>query len=134
MAALVVVLTHSLACVAVGHELLLRLSETPLIPLINAKVAVQVFFVLSGLVLAGSLDRNRSRADLPQFYVRRIFRIHPPYMAALLFAWLASFLFQPVRNEISQLAANLWEVHLSAPDLARHLLFPGSAGNQLPVG
>jgi peptidoglycan/LPS O-acetylase OafA/YrhL len=134
VAALVVVLTHSLGSVSVGWELLLTLIETPLVPLINAKVAVQVFFVLSGFVLAGSLDRNRSRQDLPQFYIRRIFRIHPPYMAALLFAWLASFLYQPLRNELSQLATILWKVHLSLPDLARHLLFPSSAGLQLPVG
>ncbi len=52
--------------------------------------AVHLFFVLSGCVLALSLARDSGPGGVARYYVRRIFRIQPPYMAAVLLAWLAS--------------------------------------------
>lgn len=46
--------------------------------------AVIVFFVLSGYVLGESLERN---GDYVPFYVRRIFRILPPFVLSVLFAF-----------------------------------------------
>ena len=126
VAALVVVLFHALGSVAPGRVVRAWLDASPLVPLVNASYAVQVFFVLSGFVLAGSLDRNRAAADVPQFWVRRVFRLHPPYMAGLLFAWLVSF--QYAGGE------GIFRVHLPVRDLLGYMLFPGVAGLQMPVG
>lgn len=49
--------------------------------------AVVVFFVLSGFVLGGSLARN---PDYPVFAVRRLLRILPAFVFAVLFAYAAS--------------------------------------------
>lgn len=134
VAALVVVFAHSLGGVMAGQEVVFWMIDSPLIPLVNAKIAVQVFFVLSGFVLAGSLQRSWRLKDMPSFYVRRIFRIHPPYVAALLIAWIVSFDSNPVRNELSQSGINLFTVHLSLDELIGFLAFPGQAAWQLPVG
>jgi len=134
VAALVVVLSHSLSGVQSGSDLLITLIASPLIPLINSKIAVQVFFVLSGFVLTGSLLRNPSLRAVPQFYVRRIFRIHPPYVVALLIAWMVSFQYLPARNELSNFGDILFNVHLPFDELIGYLTFPSQAANQLPVG
>lgn len=49
--------------------------------------AIVVFFVLSGYVLGGSLAKN---PDYPAFVVRRLFRILPAFLFAVLFAYAAS--------------------------------------------
>jgi len=90
--------------------------------------------VLSGFVLAGSLTRNSHLAVLPQYYIRRLFRIHPPYVMAAVFAWCASFVYGPLRDGVGPLAVALAKIHLSFSKLLGFLIFPGSAGNQLPVG
>jgi peptidoglycan/LPS O-acetylase OafA/YrhL len=134
VAALVVVLVHSISGVGVGKKILDAIHDTPFSPFFNPKVAVQVFFVLSGFVLTGSLLRNRSIRQLPQFYVRRLFRIHPPYVFALVIAWIVSFQYRPVRHEISQFGEVLFNIRLSVDELLGFMLFPGGAGMQLPVG
>lgn len=48
-------------------------------------LGVMVFFVLTSLVLMWSLERKPHILD---FYIRRIFRIYPLALAALLAAWL----------------------------------------------
>jgi peptidoglycan/LPS O-acetylase OafA/YrhL len=72
--------------------------------------------------------------QLPQFYVRRLFRIHPPYVFGLFVAWIVSFQYRPVRHEISQFGEVLFNVRLSVDELLGFMLFPGSAGMLLPVG
>lgn len=134
VAALVVVLVHSISGVGVGKTILDAIHDTPFSPFFNPKIAVQVFFVLSGFVLTGSLLRNLSIRQLPQFYVRRLFRIHPPYVFGLLVAWIVSFQYRPVRHEISQFGEVLFNVRLSVDELLGFMLFPGSAGMLLPVG
>ena len=53
--------------------------------LFNGDAAVMVFFTLSGCVLAMQLDRMRPIANhLRAFYVRRLFRIYPVAIAAVL--------------------------------------------------
>lgn len=55
-------------------------------------LGVRIFFVISGFLittlLLRELDRT-GRVDLRAFYIRRTFRIFPPYYAFLLLAWIA---------------------------------------------
>jgi len=112
------------------------LLEGPWAPLLDAQGAVALFFVLSGFVLAGSFARGRGRLGLLQFWVKRVFRIHPPYMAALLVTWAASFAYAvpdataPFTNWLRWLSG----VHLAPGALFTSLLYPGSAEGQLVVG
>jgi peptidoglycan/LPS O-acetylase OafA/YrhL len=104
---------------------------------VNGQGAVQIFFVLSGYVLANSLARGRGPVDWPVFYTKRVFRIHPPYLFALLFAWGASFFYLRGFGADAGLTHVMWQmaqVHLTVPELLWASLFPGRAGGQLAVG
>lgn len=50
----------------------------------NPAAAVMFFFVLSGYVLGGSLERD---AAIAPYLARRLFRLVPPFAAAVLFAF-----------------------------------------------
>jgi peptidoglycan/LPS O-acetylase OafA/YrhL len=55
---------------------------------LNAQVGVEVFFVLSGLLITRLLFAERQRTgrlDFPAFYLRRVLRIFPVYFAAIAF-------------------------------------------------
>jgi peptidoglycan/LPS O-acetylase OafA/YrhL len=55
-----------------------------LISIVNGSAAVDIFFVLSGFVLARSLARRSiSLIDWVRFVVKRAFRIFPPYLVWL---------------------------------------------------
>lgn len=62
-------------------------------PLFNGHAAVFYFFVLSGFVLAASLDRDcrPTLALFWRFILRRLFRIYPAVMAVVLFITLFGF-------------------------------------------
>jgi peptidoglycan/LPS O-acetylase OafA/YrhL len=60
----------------------LLLKHTPLGVLVDGHVAVLIFFVLSGLVL--SLPFQRTPAPYPAFIGKRIARLYPPYLGAVL--------------------------------------------------
>jgi peptidoglycan/LPS O-acetylase OafA/YrhL len=52
----------------------------------HGELGVDVFFAVSGFLICGQLlneFRRRGRIDLRRFYIRRCFRILPPYYAAL---------------------------------------------------
>ena len=127
---------HTTNAIAMPEATRRTLIEGPWAPLFDAQGAVALFFVLSGFVLAGSLARGRGRLASAQFWVKRIFRIQPPYMAALVVTWLASFAVlvpdasAPFTNWLRWLAS----IHLSPGTLASHLVYPGSADGQLVVG
>jgi peptidoglycan/LPS O-acetylase OafA/YrhL/cbb3-type cytochrome oxidase subunit 3 len=53
----------------------------------NGTYGVDIFFVLSGFLISYVLDRDIS---LVQFYFRRIFRIYPIYICAIIFDWLSN--------------------------------------------
>lgn len=131
LAALVVVFRHAFNAMAVPSDVRMALAQSPLAVLLNGQGAVQLFFVLSGFVLAGSLARSAERAPWPQFLVRRVFRIHPPYGVAVLLALLSCVLATGAHGPTPHPPAP------APPDgasLAAYLAFPGKAGGLLPVG
>lgn len=136
LAAAVVVVRHAFNALATSIPLQRAVVESPLAVLLNAQGAVQLFFVLSGYVLAGSLARGHSGVDVVQFLTKRVFRIHPPYLAGLGLAWLASFAYTvPGPGHATSPWIGLYaRVHLDLGQLVASLGFPGSAFHQLPVG
>ena len=100
---------------------------------INGYGAVHLFFVLSGFCLAGSAERATRFVDLAQFYIRRVMRIHPPYMFALAVAWLASFLYDTSQGgaALSSYIVKRANVHLSLSELLPYFLYPNAAEHQL---
>ncbi|MBW2413537.1 MAG: acyltransferase [Deltaproteobacteria bacterium] len=136
LAATVVVIRHAFNAVTIDPELRRQVLESPLALFLNAQGAVQLFFVLSGYVLAMSLAGGLGGAAVPRFFVRRVFRIHPPYVFAVLFAWCASFFYLQT-GAGAGLTPWLREsaaVHIGVGELALALLFPGEASGQLTVG
>lgn len=136
LAALIVVITHCCGSLVKTPQIGWWLYETPLRILTAPAGAVQVFFALSGFVLALSLGKRRAVLDTPLYFLRRVLRIHPPYVFAVLFAWLLSFLYlpEPEVRGLSGWIKGYLPVHLDGAKLAEALLFPGNAFNQLPVG
>jgi peptidoglycan/LPS O-acetylase OafA/YrhL len=125
-AALSVFFFHTVPLVPGGETAQWWIDASPLGPLCNGPGAVHVFFVLSGYVLAQALDRRG--IELARYYVRRVFRIHPPYMAAVLLAWTASRLLPGATTDPSL----QWPA-LPANRLPIALAFPGTAFGLLPV-
>jgi peptidoglycan/LPS O-acetylase OafA/YrhL len=93
LASLVVVLRHTSNAIAMPWDLRRALIEGPLALLLNSQGAVQLFFVLSGYVLARSLERNSGWVAVVGFCAKRILRIHPPYVLTVLAYWILSFFF-----------------------------------------
>lgn len=136
LAALIVVLRHTMDAIAIPDDVQRVVLQSPLAVLLNSEGAVQLFFVLSGYVLAASLERGRRAFEIARFYVRRVFRIHPPYVVALLVAWGLSFVYagSPGGDAVHGWQRRLTSVHISPSELLASLTFPGDALLQLPVG
>jgi peptidoglycan/LPS O-acetylase OafA/YrhL len=137
VAASVVVFHHWFNALTLPREQRRMLFEGALAPFVNGQGAVVVFFVLSGTVLAASLARGRGPSDWPLFYTKRVFRIHPPYLFALLFAWAASFFYVRDFGAERGLTHVMWQmaqVHLAPAELLAAMLYPSSASGQLSVG
>jgi peptidoglycan/LPS O-acetylase OafA/YrhL len=105
------------------------LNYTPLNLFISGRPWVILFFVLSGFVLALSLERA-SRIDYGGFVVRRLCRVYLPFVASLM---LSMLLYELVRPD------HIWELSLwfnelawtrepSALMLGQHLLMTGVEG------
>lgn len=138
LAALIVINAHIVGAIGMSGWDRLRIFETPLVFLLNGIGSVHIFFVLSGFCLADSALRSAGLREGTQFYIRRFFRIHPPYMFCLLVAWGASFLFVPrafyPETGLSDWITPYLEIHLRPGQLAEALSFPTTAFGQLPVG
>jgi peptidoglycan/LPS O-acetylase OafA/YrhL len=80
LAALVVCVHHAMS-VFVDDASLVR---DALLKTFNSAAAVILFFVLSGYVLGRALERDGASAS---YVVRRLFRIIPPFVASVLFAF-----------------------------------------------
>lgn len=137
IAASMVVITHAVAALAKPLYAILALHHSPIAILANGGGGVHIFFVLSGFCLAGSAQRANSALGLLRFYVRRVLRIHPPYVIGLLISWLLSgWVYDrsaPI-EALSQSMIDMRRVHIPPLALQHALMFPGRAYVQLPVG
>ncbi len=97
---------------------------------IVAQLAVVVFFVLSGFVIAGSI-RARSRSgpfDLTGFTLSRIARIYPPYLLAVVLCfWIGGQVTAGLIPPPAPLQG--WPVDLSWAAIARALTFAFTQGD-----
>ena len=131
-AAVIVVSFHVLHYVTLSDSARSLWLASPLGVLVNGTAAVHLFFLLSGYVLSLTLARDLGPPGLARYYVRRVFRIQPPYMAAVVFAWVASIGYARLGSH--SLTAVLGCIHIPSPLLPRALAFPSAAFGQLSVG
>jgi peptidoglycan/LPS O-acetylase OafA/YrhL len=157
IAALIVVLRHTNNAVAMPMSDRLELLKQPFGILLNAQGAVQLFFVLSGFVLAGSLSRgpgfrrlasgtgrdptrgaSRSAVVVEhiEFLVKRVFRIHLPYVVAVLFAFALCRLYVlvPDGQGLTRWITTIAALRPSTSQLLPTLAFPGTALGLVPQG
>ena len=89
---------------------------------------VDLFFVLSGYLLAEFFWRPRARGLVGSFYVRRIFRIAPAYYAniAILFIFFAPHAALFSAQGVKQVAANLTFTQYLFPNTASSLNVNGA--------
>ena len=137
IAASMVVITHAVSALAKPLDAILALHHSPIALLANGGGGVHIFFVLSGFCLAGSARRAQNILGLARFYLRRVLRIHPPYVIGLLLSWMLSgWVYErsaPI-DALSQTMIDMRRVHISPRALQHALMFPGRAFVQLPVG
>jgi peptidoglycan/LPS O-acetylase OafA/YrhL len=83
IAALTVFVGHSIGTI-VNLDLLNKITPTPLSIFYNGYAAVMFFFVLSGFVLSLPFMNFERPLSLTAFYTKRIFRIYPAFIVAIL--------------------------------------------------
>lgn len=59
-------------------------------------IGVDIFFVISGFLITGLLINKEKKPDILNFYIRRFFKIFPPYLAVVLFSY---FIFKALDPE-----------------------------------
>ena len=128
LAALTVFFGHALNLVPplrIPH----RLIDSPAHVLCDGTAAVDLFFVLSGFVLALPFvgQRRHQRLRYTSFVIRRLFRIYPAYWVAIgLAIWFRSALYVPSgMDSLSSWIQKFWLVPLTFHDVARHALMIG---------
>lgn len=136
IAALIVVFGHSFGAIEIPGLGRLLFLESPLVVLLNPIGAVHLFFVLSGFCLAGSYERGRGGLDIVQFLIRRVFRIYPPYVFAVLVTWGLSFWYViPLAEQgVSAEFLRHLRVHVQPGVMLAALRFPGMVQGQFPHG
>jgi peptidoglycan/LPS O-acetylase OafA/YrhL len=87
LGALSVFLAHFIS-LKMALPLLDTLHQTPLGILCNGTAALMLFFVLSGFVLSLPFVRNERPLKFGEFYIKRVFRIYPAYIFAIILAVL----------------------------------------------
>jgi len=135
LAALVVVLRHTVNAMPMPVAWRSEILAGPLALVQNSQGAIQLFFVLSGWVLAASLARGAPGplGWLP-FYVRRIFRIHVPFVCAGLFAFALSRIWSVPNEEAVTIWLRKSSIHPSFGALLASFTFPGTAAGLVPIG
>lgn len=92
IAALSVYFSHLIGVFVINSTLFDYLSQSPFHVFWHGEAAVTLFFMLSGFVLTLPYIKNRDDLNLPTFYIKRIFRIYPAFIFAILFCLFLKFL------------------------------------------
>jgi len=93
IAALTVFFGHYMS-IKIHEPLYSTLYPTPLAILFNGNAAVMFFFVLSGFVLSLPFVNTDKPLSLVEFYTKRVFRIYPAFIFAIIFSvMLKEFVF-----------------------------------------
>ena len=108
------------------------LSKTPFSVLLNGNAAVMFFFVLSGFVLSLPFINNQKPLKLTAFYTKRILRIYPAFIFAILLSLvLKEFIFDKTAvASFSDWVRNYWDWNFDAhsiTDILKTLLLIGPA-------
>ncbi|MBI2297735.1 MAG: acyltransferase [Armatimonadetes bacterium] len=123
LAALSVFLGHILQTILGGYEhtwLVRLIRTTPLAAAVTGTEAVRFFFVLSGFVLA--LSYLRRPGQVAPFLVRRVLRIYPAYLAAVVVGFLGASALYHGAVPGRPAAFNLfWQAPPSATDVLEHV-------------
>ncbi|AOJ86922.1 hypothetical protein WS87_09655 [Burkholderia sp. MSMB0856] len=107
-------------------------TNSPAFLLVQGYVAVYVFFIMSGFVLANSfLD---SRAPVVALAVKRCVRLYLPVLASVLLAGVLMFMFRSVKQQAVDISMSSWlhQQWEAQPDL--HLLMKDVIVNSMIVG
>ena len=110
---------------------------TPLGIMINGRASVMFFFVLSGFVLSlPYMNGNDHSIKLVPFYIKRIFRIFPAFIASILIALLLKTYFYDAKNTValSQWTQQFWHWEWNKSTLKEiiktfTLIYPGIKAN-----
>nr|WP_294950566.1 acyltransferase [uncultured Mucilaginibacter sp.] len=96
LAALCVFISHCFLMLSPAGTSVDVIKQSPLGILLNGRAAVMFFFVLSGFVLSLPFINSERPLKLTEFYIKRVFRIYPAYLLAILIAIiLKTYLFHP---------------------------------------
>ncbi len=107
--------------VVLGHFKSLSGGNDTILPFNLADAAVDAFFVVSGILIAGSFDRSRG---LLEFYTRRVFRLLPMYVfivlgqTAIVMALLPGGMLSAPEQTVRYLVANLSFANFLQHDIA----------------
>lgn len=129
LGALSVFIAHFIS-LKMATPLLNTLHQTPLGILCNGTAALMMFFVLSGFVLSLPYVNGDRPLSLGEFYIKRIFRIYPAYLFAILIAvLLKQFLFNrdglaPYSNWLNNFWSWNWDKE-SPQEILKTLLLVG---------
>jgi peptidoglycan/LPS O-acetylase OafA/YrhL len=129
LAALTVFFGHFLG-IKLTTPFFVTLSKTPLSFLLNANAAVMFFFVLSGFVLSLPFVNGEKPLKLAAFYTKRVLRIYPAFIFAVLGALaLKEFVYDKTAvASFSDWVGNYWNwdfTRQSIPELLKTLLLIG---------
>ncbi|MGX9730958.1 acyltransferase family protein [Janthinobacterium aestuarii] len=100
----------------------------------DGDAAVYLFFILSGFVLAlPYFTRERKPIQLLSYLVRRVFRIYPAYLVALLFSLvLMHFVFaKGGLYGLSDWINTFWRGEVSIAEVLRHITMVGPDTNKI---
>ena len=110
IASLTVFFSHFVLCNVVTGPLYVKLRMSPLHLFWDGESAVLFFFVLSGFVLSLPYLNKEKPLELLSFYLKRIFRIYPAFLTAILLCIaLKHFLYKPDNMQhYSEWLRNIW--------------------------
>ncbi len=130
LAALFVLLSHSLAAFSWPNSLFFKSLTWPFVDILwNGKEAVVMFFILSGYVLSKPYVETSPVTRtffLPTFYFRRFIRIWPPWFFAFVASVMArkwSFFHPDSKPPVTSWFSSFWHKPLTTPDFLRQCVF-----------